>query len=409
MALQNFFKFLKKTSVKERGRKPSALSEGLCRQFSLAELQAATNNFDDDLIQAATNYFDNDLIFCQDRFSSVYKGLIDGGSMVVAVKRFSRSSGQGFDVFQNEVELLCQLRHQNLVSLLGFCDEKDERILVYEHMTHRGLDSHLFGNADPLPWKRRLEICIGAARGLHYLHTGAKHTIIHCNVKPHNILLNDNWDAKLADLGSSVIGPSSISKPKPNALEEMMTPGRGTLGYIAPEFFYRRHELSEKVDVYTLGIVLLEVLCARKLIDAKAEDEEVIHLIFGIIKCIKNGCVHDMIDSFLKGKIAPACLIEYVEIALNCVHLNPNERPSMGEVEVTLELALKLQEKADLVIKADNPHAGYSYDDVSFRVSVEEIQNWQSYSYCYGGDSDAGSASDVEMVFEGEAVSVAES
>ncbi|GKV17135.1 hypothetical protein SLEP1_g27677 [Rubroshorea leprosula] len=397
MSLQNFVKFLKETSVEERGRKSSALSEGLCRQFSLAELQAATNNFD------------GDLKIGKGGSGSVYKGLIDGGSLVVAVRRLSGpSSGPAVKAFRNEVQLLCQLRHQNLVCLLGFCHEKDERIIVYEHMTHGGLDGLLLGNVDPLPWKRRLEICIGAARGLHYLHTGAKYAIIHRDIKSHSILLNENWDAKFSYFGLSNIGPSSISKPKPNAFAEMMTSTRGTLGYMAPENFMRGHELSEKVDVFSLGVVLLEVLCGGtgRIIDFEGEP---VGLISGITECIKNGCVHNMIDPFLKGKIAPVCLIEYVQIALNCVHLNPNERPSMGEVEVTLELALKLQEKADLVIKAVNPHAGYSYEDVSFRVSDEEIQNWQSYSYCFGGDWDAGSVSDVEMVSEGGAVSVTES
>ncbi|GKU97382.1 hypothetical protein SLEP1_g10531 [Rubroshorea leprosula] len=177
MSLQNFFKFLKKTSVEERGRKPSALPKGLCRQFSLAELKAATNNFDDDLKIG------------EGRLCPLYKGFIDGGSLVVAVKRLSglssgsvdeefRNVEQGVEEFPNEVQVLCQLRHQNLVSLLGFCHEEDERILVYEYVTHGGLDGHLFKNDDPLPWKRRLEICIGVARGLHYLHTGAKLWII---------------------------------------------------------------------------------------------------------------------------------------------------------------------------------------------------------------------------------------
>ncbi|GLU10935.1 hypothetical protein SLE2022_277100 [Rubroshorea leprosula] len=138
MSIQNFFKFLKQTSVKERGIKPSALPEGLRRQFSLAELKAATNNFH------------HDLKIGEGGFGPVYKGLLDGGSLVVAVKRLSRTSRQAVEVFRIEVQVLCQLRHQNLVSLLGFCHEKGERILLYEHMTHGGLDSHLSGNADPL-------------------------------------------------------------------------------------------------------------------------------------------------------------------------------------------------------------------------------------------------------------------
>ncbi|GKU97487.1 hypothetical protein SLEP1_g10630 [Rubroshorea leprosula] len=395
MSLQNFFKFLKKTLVKERGRKPSALSEGQYRQFSLAELKAATNNFN------------HDLKIGEGGSGTVYKGDIDGGSLVVAVKRLHRSSRIGVEEFRNEVELLCQLRHQNIVSLLGFCHEKREMILVFEHLTYGSLDGHVFGNADPLPWKRRLEICIGVARGLHYLHTGAKYAIVHRDVKPHNILLNENWDAKLSDFESSLIGPSSFSKPKTNAWEEMRTSARGTLGYMAAEMFYKDHELSEKVDVFSLGMLLLEVLCGRRMLDAFAEHTEFIYLTSGIIECIKNGCVHKIIDPFLKGKIAPVCLVEYVEITLNCIYINPNERPSMGEVEVTLELALELQEKADLVIKADNPHAGYAYEDVSFRVSVER----KSYfpAGCCGGESYATSISDAESVSDGGAVSIAES
>ncbi|GLT60197.1 hypothetical protein SLA2020_329760 [Shorea laevis] len=391
MSLQNFFKFLKKTSVKERGRKPSARPEGLRRQFSLAELKAATNNFD------------ADLKIGKGSFGPVYKGLIDGGSLVVAVKRLDRSARLGAECFQNEVELLCQLRQQNLVSLLGFCHEKDERILVYEYMTHRSLDDHLFGNADPLPWKRRLEICIGAARGLHYLHTGTKYTIIHRDAKPSNILLDENWEAKLSDFALSKIGPLNISKPKPNALTKTVSKIVGTIMYIPPE--YRCHGvLSEKVDVYALGIVLLVVLCGRKAYDHAAEEKDVVSW---IIKCIKNCCVHDIIDPFLKGKIAPVCLIEFVELALSCVYENPNERPSMGEVEVTLELALELQEKADLVIKAVNPHAVYAYEDLSFGVSVEKISYWPASSS--SGESDAGSISDAELVSDGGASSVAES
>ncbi|GKV51060.1 hypothetical protein SLEP1_g57736 [Rubroshorea leprosula] len=236
MPLQNFFKFLKKTTVKERGRKPSALSEGLCRQFSLAELKAATNNFH------------HDLKLGQGGYGVVYKGLIDGGSLVVAVKRFSGSKH-----CRPEGELLCQLRHQNIVSLLGFCHEEREMILVFEYVTRGSLDRHLFGNADPLPWKRRLEISIAAARGLHYLHTAAKHVIIHRDVKPSNILLDENWDAKLSDFGTSKIGPLSISKPKPNALTKTKSGIKGTIGYIAPEYLMLS-EFSEKLDITGQGV-----------------------------------------------------------------------------------------------------------------------------------------------------------
>ncbi|KAM0044903.1 putative protein kinase RLK-Pelle-CrRLK1L-1 family [Helianthus debilis subsp. tardiflorus] len=313
----------------------------LCRQFTLGEILLATQNFDDALIVGKGG------------FGKVYKATItveNGATFIVAIKRLDLlDSSQGATEFWAEIKMLTKLRHCNLVSLIGYCNDNSEMILIYEFMPNGTLDDHLHRNGSSLSWVQRLQISIGAARGLHYLHTGTgtQDGVIHRDVKSSNILLDENYAAKISDFGLSKIGPTNTSGAYVNTLV------RGTFGYLDPEYFLTGR-LTRKSDVFAFGVVLFELLCGRAALDNSLDEDEC-SLAKWAHESIEEGKMYEIIDFNIKSQISPKCLKVFVQIADRCLSSESKKRPTMAEILVALELSLRLQHKFDSRVK---PAAG---------------------------------------------------
>ncbi|XP_045788745.1 receptor-like protein kinase THESEUS 1 [Trifolium pratense] len=314
-------------------KKKSVTSFKFLRHYTLPEMQQATNYFDAELITGAGG------------FGKVYKGKLENGK-VVAIKVANPESRQGLSEFQNEIELLSGLRHQNLVSLVGCCNEDSELILVYNYMANGSLNSHLYGrDFVPLSWKQRLGICLGAAKGLLYLHTGAKQSIIHRDVKTTNILLDENLVPKVADFGISKKGPL-LDK------SHVTTNVKGSFGYVDPEYFWTKY-LTKKSDVYSFGVVLIEVICGKPALDDARKTQEM-NLALWALSCHKKGTFNEMVDPYLIGKVNMDSLNKVLELAWKCLEERRVNRPSMGYVLCQLEEALHLELASHVLNDNDN-------------------------------------------------------
>ncbi|XP_059277962.1 putative receptor-like protein kinase At5g39000 [Lycium ferocissimum] len=241
----------------------------------------------------ATNNFDPQLVIGSGGYGTVYKGYIDGGETTVAVKQLKSGSSQGENEFWTEIKMLSTHHHENLLSLIGYCNKGHEMLLVYDYMPRGSLADHLYNmdrSSSSLSLEQRLRIAIGAAHGLNFLHR-SQIWVIHRDVKSSNILLDENWVSKISDFGLSKVGPGNESAT------HVSTQVKGTFGYLNPEYFLT-NRLTWKTDVYAFGVVLFKVLSGRSAVDMRLPEEQ--HgLVAWAKQCIREGEVNKLIDQNL--------------------------------------------------------------------------------------------------------------
>ncbi|KAM3352108.1 hypothetical protein ACQJBY_023784 [Aegilops geniculata] len=290
------------------------------RYFVFDELKKCTNNFSDTHEIGSGGY------------GKVYKGKIANGQ-IAAIKRAQQGSMQGAAEFKNEIELLSRVHHKNLVSLVGFCYEQGEQMLVYEYISNGTLRDNLMGKGGiQLDWMKRLKIAIGSAKGLAYLHELANPPIIHRDIKSTNILLDESLTAKVADFGLSKL----VSDTQKG---HVSTQVKGTLGYLDPEY-YMTQQLSEKSDVYSFGVVMLELLTSRQPIEKGKYIVREIRTAIDQYDQEYYG-LKSLIDPAIRDSAKLVGFRRFVQLAMECVEESAADRPSMNDVVKELETILQ--------------------------------------------------------------------
>ncbi|PNT01975.2 hypothetical protein POPTR_015G134500v4 [Populus trichocarpa] len=336
--------------------------------YTLKEILHATNNFHDD----------NKI--GEGGFGSVYWGRTSTG-IEIAVKRLKAMSAKAEMEFAVEVEILGRVRHKNLLGLRGFYAGGDERLIVYDYMPNHSLIAHLHGQLAVdclLDWHRRMNIVIGSAEGIAYLHHEANPHIIHRDIKASNVLLDTEFQAKVADFG--------FAKLMPEGVTHMTTRVKGTLGYLAPEYAMWG-KVSESCDVYSFGILLLEIISAKKPLE-KLPGGVRRDIVQWVTPYVQKGAFDHIADPRLKGRYDRAQLETAIMIAMRCTDSNPENRPSMMKVVEWLNGGLGRTKGVSVVEDMvdedeEQDYNGMKYDDdtdydgYDGTEKVKERRTWQ--------------------------------
>ncbi|EEF36480.1 serine-threonine protein kinase, plant-type, putative [Ricinus communis] len=310
---------------------------GMPTRFSFEDLKAITENFRKVLGEGG--------------FGTAFEGTTADGTKI-AVKRLN-GLDQVKKSFLAEVESIGSLHHMNLVRLLGFCAEKSHRLLVYEFMSNGSLDKWIFHQSREfvLDWKQRKKIILDIAKGLTYLHEECSQKVIHLDIKPQNILLDNQFNAKICDFGLSKLIHRDQSK--------VVTTMRGTPGYLAPEWL--SSVITEKVDIYSFGIVVLEMLCGRRNIDP-SQPEELMHLLSIFEKKVEENRLVDLVDSCIED-IHREEVMNLMRLAAWCLQRDHTRRPSMSMVVKVLEGVAEVED--DLDYNLPNPASNRTFAEAS--------------------------------------------
>ncbi|KAF7055675.1 hypothetical protein CFC21_063178 [Triticum aestivum] len=286
--------------------------------FTLRELEKATDGLAEENVIGEGGY------------GIVYRGTLQD-STIIAVKNLLNNRGQAEKEFKVEVETIGRVRHKNLVRLLGYCVEGAYRMLVYEYVDNGNLDQWLhgeIGEESPLTWDMRMNIIIGTAKGLAYLHEGLEPKVVHRDVKSSNILIDKQWNAKVSDFGLAKLLCSEESY--------VTTRVMGTFGYVAPEYA-STGMLTERSDVYSFGVLLMEIITGRSPVDYTRSAGEV-NLIEWLKNMVAERKAEDVVDPKLPERPSPKALKRALLVALRCVDPDGHKRPKMGHVIHMLEM-----------------------------------------------------------------------
>ncbi|CAN7089312.1 unnamed protein product [Brassica rapa subsp. narinosa] len=295
-------------------------------------------------LEVSTDGFSDKHVIGQGGYGIVYRGVLEDKS-IVAIKNLLNNRGQAEKEFKVEVEAIGRVRHKNLVRLLGYCVEGEHRMLVYEYVDNGNLEQWLHGDAlgakSPLTWEIRMNIVLGTAKGLMYLHEGLEPKVVHRDIKSSNILLDKQWNAKVSDFGLAKLLGSEMSY--------VTTRVMGTFGYVAPEYA-STGMLNERSDVYSFGVLVMEMISGRNPVDYSRPVGEV-NLVEWLKRMVSNREAEGVLDPRLVDKPSLRSLKRTLLVALRCVDPNAQKRPKMGHV-------IHMLEAEDLVSRDDRRNSG---------------------------------------------------
>ncbi|KAM0961901.1 hypothetical protein ACFX2I_021097 [Malus domestica] len=326
-----------------------------------------------------TNGFSRQNVLGEGGFGCVYKGWMPDGR-VVAVKQLKAGSGQGEKEFRAEVEIISRVHHRYLLSLVGYCISEQQRLLIYEFVPNKTLEHHLHGAGMPvLEWTKRLKIALGSAKGLAYLHEDCHPKIIHRDIKSANILLDDAFEAQVADFG--------LAKLTNDMNTHVSTRVMGTFGYMAPEYA-NSGKLTDRSDVYSFGVVLLELVTGRKPVDPTRPlgDESLVEWARPLlIQALETGDLSELVDPRLEKHYVEGEMFRMIEAAAACVRHSALKRPRMAQVVRALDCEGELSDLTNGVKVGQST----AYDSGQYN---EDINRFRRMALGNGGSSEISSA-----------------
>ncbi|KAK8497380.1 hypothetical protein V6N12_018875 [Hibiscus sabdariffa] len=316
MALCSFLLYRHRVKSYEKlseNTSPVLTEQFTLRSFTFNELDEATHGFGEELGRGS--------------FGAVYKGILPGNGKSIVVKRLPKVNEGDTDWVRTEMMVIGRTNHRNLVRLLGFCVEGSRKLLVYEYLSNGSLADFLFNMNERPVWKERARIALDVAKGILYLHEECEACIIHCNLKPHNILLDDSLTAKISDFGLA-----KLLRPKHTSSS---TRTKGTEWYSAPER-QSSASVSEKVfDVYSFGLILLEIICCRSNIEVQVCSADEILLSTWVYNCFVGGELKKLVEG--EKEVDMRMVERFVKVGLWCIQDDPTLRPPMKNVTLMLE------------------------------------------------------------------------